>query len=197
MSLNKQKVFTCPKCKSKGELIMWDSINSAINPELKESILRGDLFNWKCKNCNEEFEIIYSFLYHDPLNKLMIYLGDDGEEYSKLMDQMGKPFGYKLRNVGVMLDLVEKIKIFDAKLDDKAVEVSKQALLKSGRIKGELKFYKIDNENITFLSLNTSQLVQISRILYDSSVEFLKEYEEPEGFLKINSNWAGRAKNYK
>lgn len=197
MSFNKKTTFTCPNCKSKGEFTKWDSINSALNPELKERILRGDLFKWECKKCRNAFNINYSFLYHDPVDGYMIYLGDDGEVYSKLINQMGIPSGYKLRNVGVMSDLVEKIKIFDAKLDDKAVEVSKQALSESGRIKGELKFYKIDNENITFLSLNTSQLVQISRILYDSSVEFLKEYEEPEGFIKINSNWAGRSKNYK
>lgn len=197
MSLNKKTNFTCPNCKSKGEFTKWDSINSALNPELKERILRGDLFKWECKKCRNVFNINYSFLYHDPVDGYMIYLGDDGEVYSKLINQMGIPSGYKLRNVGVMSDLVEKIKIFDAKLDDKAAEVSKQALSESGRIKGELKFYKIDNENITFLSLNTSQLVQISRILYDSSVEFLKEYKEPEGFLKINSNWAGRSKNYK
>lgn len=43
MSSNKTTQFTCPRCNSKGELIVWNSINADINPELKDDLISGEL----------------------------------------------------------------------------------------------------------------------------------------------------------
>ena len=51
MSKQSHEVYLCKACEKFGEMVLWDSINSAEDPEAKEKVLSGELFQWKCPHC--------------------------------------------------------------------------------------------------------------------------------------------------
>lgn len=74
--------FKCPKCGKEFEITVYESINTSLNPELREKVLDGSIFNFKCPHCGEVHNLPYPFLYHDMKNQTMIYQND----YADLMD---------------------------------------------------------------------------------------------------------------
>jgi len=138
MSRLKREKITCPVCSNEKEIAIWASVNVDINPETKEQILNREFFNWRCDNCGQKFHLIYSCLYHDMSNKLMIYLIANNPKNSKaelanlqqLSDQMRMFFGseYRLTAVFSENELIEKIKIVDCGKDYRIIELYKVIL---------------------------------------------------------------------
>jgi hypothetical protein len=87
----------------------------------------------KCTNCHEEFQFLADLLYHDMDRHFMISIVRDapGKPYLvhplniKIAKQMP---AYTLRFVTSYNQLIEKIKIFEAGLNDWAIETLKLAL---------------------------------------------------------------------
>lgn len=132
MSLEKQIKHNCPHCNIKQTLNFYNSVNVTIQPNLKGRVLNGKLNSQQCPNCKKEINIMSGFLYHDMENQLMINfkLDEDVDELSKskiLSDLRGK--GYIYRNVNSYPELIEKIKLFDLKLNDIIIEKVKSDLL--------------------------------------------------------------------
>lgn len=194
MSKSKRMMFTCPKCKNKSELVMWDSVNATLNPELKESIMNRKFFDWECSDCGEIFSINYSFLYNDMVKKYMIYLGDDVSGFSAAINEFGVPDGYKFRAVTVMIDLIEKIKIFDNDLDDRGIEIVKSLLKDLEKTDGEIKFHKAVGDTILFFDLDRQSIIKLSNKTYKDSFK-LFEHNEERGFIKIDGNWVNNIIN--
>lgn len=122
--------ITCPQCGSGQEFTIWQSVNVTLDPELKEQLLRGQLTAFTCSRCGHTSDVAYSLLYHDMTRKFMVMLSyDDGPPepelgpmagiMSKMMSDM------RLRMVRSRNELVEKILLFDAELDDRVIEVCK------------------------------------------------------------------------
>lgn len=83
MSKRKSVKITCPKCKKESDYQIWESINVQIDPDMKEKVLNGEAFLFKCPDCGEEVYVFYSVLYHDMQKKMMIYLLPDDEKEIK------------------------------------------------------------------------------------------------------------------
>ena len=62
-----------------GNFEIWDSINTVLNPEMKEKVLNQSIFSYTCPNCGETFQLAYSTLYHQMENLIMIYLVSESE----------------------------------------------------------------------------------------------------------------------
>ena len=111
------------KCRSCGESHSFSFngiINVAGNPELRERVASGDYFTWECPCCGARNLVAsQTCLYHDAEEKLIIVLAPAGLKMEQL------PQGYTCRLVDSVGQLMEKVKIFSAGLDDVIVELCK------------------------------------------------------------------------
>lgn len=109
---------------------MWPGMNIVSNPELREKVLNQTLFDWNCPSCGYQAQLVYPCLYHDKNRQLMICVAPNGntEALKDLDRQFPQLSGVKKRLVSNLAELKEKVLIFEAGLDDVAVELVKLAL---------------------------------------------------------------------
>ena len=65
MSMPRETKITCPNCDKEGNFTIWYSVNVDSDPETREQVKKGKLFEYVCKECGENFNVEYKFLYHD------------------------------------------------------------------------------------------------------------------------------------
>ena len=132
MSKHHMEKITCPSCHHDGDFEVWDSINTVLDPEMKEKVLNQSIFLYTCPNCGETFRLNYPILYHQMEDIVMIYLVSESEvektyeifyEKNALADFHTEKYLYRI--VTSANQLVEKIQIFDAGKDDRVMELVK------------------------------------------------------------------------
>ena len=79
MSKHHIEKVTCPSCHHEGEFEVWDSINTVLDPEMKEKVLNQSIFLYTCPNCGETFRLNYPTPYHQMEDFIMIYLVPESE----------------------------------------------------------------------------------------------------------------------
>lgn len=134
-----QKI-TCPKCGRESDFKVWSSINTVIDPDMKEKVRNLEAFRFVCPHCGADANVNYGFLYHQMEDHIMIYYvtdeegfqaacgmlsGDDGLNGNAAELGISAMKGYTNRVVTEQSELLEKIAIFDAGLDDRVVEILK------------------------------------------------------------------------
>lgn len=129
MSLSSTSFAVCPHCGKRFEITTYRSINTSLDPSLKEKVRDGSLFVWTCPECGQNNLAKYECLYHDPDRKLMVWLIPGGElpetQMQSILYHTGAMGDYTLRRVKDVTSLMEKLTIFDNGLDDVAVEMCK------------------------------------------------------------------------
>ncbi|WP_411675759.1 CpXC domain-containing protein [Caproicibacter sp.] len=130
MSTQITEEISCPRCGAAVKTELWPGADAARNPELKARVLDESMFDWKCPECGYAARFLYPFLYHDPERKFMVYLSPtgDGCEAVSMESEFPQLTGVVKRLVTTPESLKEKILIFEAGLDDRAVELVKFAL---------------------------------------------------------------------
>lgn len=197
MSKSRYNKITCPKCNTEGNYLVWHSINVDIDPDTREKVKNRTLFEYICPNCGEAFEVEYNTLYHDCMNRFMIYYFskvDDEEikaiEKNEKLNRLLKD--YKLRIVFSKNDLIEKITLFEQNMDDIVIEMIKNIIF------SELSEEKVENLlGIYFVEKNCEQF--IFELVYKNGFENARVPEHvyndiandykinhPKGFTKIN-----------
>ncbi|MDO4432515.1 MAG: CpXC domain-containing protein [Aerococcaceae bacterium] len=126
--------LSCPVCQAKKDFNYINHLNISKNPELKDALLKGDLFRFECDECGAVRQLDMQFLYHDPDKKFMVFMlpeyQRDNENVTRILQEVihAQPFSlsdYRLRIALHGTDLVEKIHIFDTGYDDQEVEIVK------------------------------------------------------------------------
>jgi len=131
MSQPTQQEFTCPQCGWKQQCYIWERVEIAQNPKLKEQVLSRELGTFTCQRCAHRLRVEHALLYHDAQRRVMIWL-ECGHKLPPF-EEAGLPVlslgqaGYKFRRVSSYNELVEKIRIFDDGQDDRAIEMLKLA----------------------------------------------------------------------
>ena len=132
MSTQMTEEVGCPQCGAAVKTKLWPGVNAVEHPELRARVLDESLFDWSCPECGYAARFLYPFLYHDPNRKFMIFLSPNGDgcvcgpvDVDGEFPQLG---GFLKRVVSSPEALKEKILIFEAGLDDFAVELVKLAL---------------------------------------------------------------------
>jgi hypothetical protein len=127
MSLPDEMTITCPKCGHEQDFTIWSSVNVTNSPELKAKILSGELVQFCCTQCGHTSQVVYPMLYHDMEQDLMIWLfpgeeppPDDSLGTSAMLRGLSE--GYQCRWVQSFNELLEKILLFDADIDDRIFE---------------------------------------------------------------------------
>ena len=123
----------CPHCGIVQKASLFLTISVDVDPGLKMPLLSGRLATHSCSACGLDFHLDHPIFYLDKLAGFVVlywpanypltkeYLRNFGEEekFRAYYRQMPTP---RFRIVRGYVDLIEKIKIFDARLDDRAVE---------------------------------------------------------------------------
>lgn len=138
MSKHYETQITCPKCGKEAPFRIWESINTTLDPEMKEKVKDRSAFLFTCPNCGDANYVDYGFLYHQMEDTIMIAYSnsDENEEemYHLFTEEIETPLGldniflkdeYLVRIVRSLNALREKIYIFDDGLDDRIVEIYK------------------------------------------------------------------------
>ena len=214
MSIINEALAPCSKCGEQQKVTIYKSINIADNPELKDKVRDGSLFLWECPHCGQVNLAKYGTLYHDPAQKLMVWLMPSGEISETQMHAitmhtkaMG---GYTLRRVNDMGSLMEKVLITDAGLDDVVLEMCKYvtklemvqksvpAEQKEEFMVANFHFYRCEGEGderiITFMYGLAGQMLGVNvgwNVYQDCSgiLERNPQIKPADGFSRIDADW--------
>ena len=205
---------TCRQCGEENKINVYGGINVGEQPELKAAVLDGSAFVWTCPHCGTQNLLQYQTLYHDPAGKLMVWLtrgsGELEKQVSSAYSKLEGLDDYTLRFVDDAGSLIEKIKIFDAGLDDRTMEmtkyVTKMELCEQRKERSEdilaagFKFLAMsgaDNEITLAYPLDGQmQMTVIGFNVYEDCRGIIKRNpelaREDSGFMKIDSSWVAR-----
>lgn len=210
MNFTDKQTYTCVNCGSAHEIETQASINIRENPELKEKVCNGSLFLWECPHCGTNNLSVFECIYHDPDNRLMIWLlpGSGIPDSDKIKSLVREIPDYTLRKVNDAGSLIEKVKINEAGLDDMVIEMCKYVTIMEMTENGHkfninpedgissLKFYKLDgaDNSIIFAFPVDGEIKLISAGLnvYEDCRRILSgrsEFQNFETFAEIDSKW--------
>lgn len=204
----------CSHCGARETVSVHGSINVAEHPELKTQVLDGSLFVWECPHCGARSLLKAQTLYHDPEEKLMVWLTSGSEDLERrVRDAYGgipEMKDYTLRFVDDAGSLIEKVKIFDAGLDDVVMEMAKYVTRMEmcsnagdgaeGIASAPFKFLSLDGADgeITFAYPldGQMQMAAVGFNVYEDCRGILKRNpaiaEAAAGFAKVDAAFIGR-----
>ena len=194
---------SCNHCHQQTEIDVRQSINVALDPELKARVKDGSLFVWECPYCGHRNLALYQTLYHDPDAKLMVWLlPGDAQPPQQVAEAVKELEGYTLRIVREVGDLIEKVNLHDAGLDDTVLEMCKWVTRREladknpEAICAKLRFLRMegaDNELVMAFPLNGQmQMVNIGFNVYEDARGILQRnpsVKPAEGFAQIDADW--------
>ena len=181
----------CNNCSGQSSTEIYQYVNACTQPELKEKILSGELFLWTCPKCGAKKLLTYPLLYRDTNQKIIICL-------SAAPLSVANPEGWTGRIVGEPGELIEKIKIFDAGLDDMAIEMTKFVTEAESGKEMKLKFLRLDESEgaliFTYPEAGEMQLLSVGLGVYENCLAALQRNpgirEAAEGQLaRIDKAW--------
>lgn len=200
MSTGIKKDIVCPACGQTQKLEMYTSINAEENPELRRDVLRESIFDWECRHCGYVAQMAYPMIYHDPSRGFMICLRPSGA-VSKA-EPIPAVKSLIKRSVKNPQELKEKILIFEAGLNDTAVELVKNAIVTVIRksIEGNVHAYfcSANEEELRFAIFvkgRQDPVYQSTKMaVYRQSQEVLRtlDYKDTDDFAVVNSKLAQR-----
>ena len=186
MTIASSRPVACEKCRQENQVEISESINSH-DRLLREKLISGALWKWRCTQCGHDNVTIYPLLYHDMRTWCMIYYLDrDITEDPKIIARMVpaaeqltalRRFNstYRFRLCRSLDDFIEKIRILDAGLDDRAMEYMK--LRDRTAMKG--RFERLTDGEIKTLSFgpspSSSKPVEIPFAAYSDALAKIKE----------------------
>ncbi|MEO8704191.1 MAG: CpXC domain-containing protein [Kofleriaceae bacterium] len=121
----------CPACDRPHEAKLVQSVNTRTAPADKQKLLAGELNVVVCP-CGAHTQLESTIVFHDPDSGFLCQVCPGGEQAlisaAELMRAVGA-VGSRRRLVPSLNALVEKVKLVDAGLDDRAIEMTKVLLL--------------------------------------------------------------------
>lgn len=137
--------YQCPQCGADQQAEVYQSANVTLEPELKERIFSLELFTVQCSNCSARLLNDGHLLYHDMEKNLMLQLHPDAQrsDWAEVASRDRQTMAGSLEVMGGedaknqptfrscfgLMELREKIELFDRELDDKVIELIKLVFL--------------------------------------------------------------------
>ena len=211
MSENKTiKAVACLKCSDLGKAEIYTNVNVTNEPEFRDRVLEGELFAWTCPSCGYQARLNYPILYNDMKNRFMVYLIPKIDRFQLWDKELEQKYS-NLRNISKRVvpdfnSFKEKIFIFESRLDDMAVELSKVAISQTvskrlGNVavsEGYLSMYDRESNTMGFTYFTGEErtpYVQTARLeIYGKSKEIIDSLagkdRKLKGFVKVDHEWA-------
>lgn len=210
MSQKKIYPIHCPKCGERQEVELYDSLNVHENPELKEALMRNEVNQVTCGECEFSFRVDKPVLYTDPGQNFIIFLNptrevptrEDQQMFTEWMEQvnMTLPDGIDAPNVHLVTsrtELVERIFLVEEELDARIIEYVKHIIYSNnlGKIDPGKKILLFDAQDSTEEKLcfvvqdsSTRQLesvIEYSREAYDSLHEMFDQDDQTPSLMEL------------
>ena len=194
----------CSACAQTFDAEVYSAINVSDDPDLKGRVMDGSLFVQTCPHCGTPRLISSPVLYHDPAELLMIWLTDgaQGSERTAREIFISTPGleNYTGRLVDSVGDLIEKVKIFDAGLDDAAMEICKYVTRQELGRDVPLKFVRTDGADneitMAYPEKGQMQMVAVGFNVYEDCRAILGRnpamQERTRGLTRIDPAWVSR-----
>ena len=189
----------CRHCGMEEEIPAYNIINVKENPELKEQLLEGKFFIWTCRRCGTDNLIRYPLLYHDPDQKLLVWLSDGNAEVeAKMVETFSEEAGladYTARMVDTPGDLMEKIKIYDAGLEDVPMEICKFVIRQELDKDVDLKFFRMEGADnrllLTYPENGEMQLIGTGFSVYEDAAGIMRRNPQlkTSGLVRVDRRW--------
>lgn len=136
--MTEEDSVTCPECDHEQNIKITPSVNVTTDPDMREKVLSGEIFLFKCDKCGFEGFAGFPFIYEDKQTNggFLVYMepGCEDREVGIEMPDIADQVIYRdvpMRLVTDINSLKEKVYIFEAGLDDRVMELFKAlALLK-------------------------------------------------------------------
>ena len=172
--------IVCQKCGKVFDVDTVPAVNTEREPDLKRKVLSGELFLRECPHCGARTLARFPLLYHDPAEKVMVWLSDgsvDTEARMQAAVSEDALAGYTGRIVDTPGQMIEKVKIFDAGLDDLALEMAKFVTRQELGKDVDLLFFGLDGADneitLTYPENGEMQLVRIGFNVYEDCAGIL------------------------
>ena len=197
--------MVCSQCGKEFQVNTYPSINVTKDPSLRAPVRDGSLFISRCPYCGAANLLRYQTLYHDPEEKLMVWLLPEElpvpEGVASALENLD---GYTLRRVSDVGSLVEKVNIHAAGLEDTAIEMCKHVTRMELAGKGgnpaladaPMKFYRIEGADhqivLTFPLDGAMQAVNIGFNVYEDCRGIMARNPSMTpgaGFAVVDAGW--------
>jgi Zn ribbon nucleic-acid-binding protein len=141
--MSQQTIYpiSCPKCRAAQDVALYDSINVAASPELREQWLANQLNRVACPKCGFSFRVDKPLLYNDPVRRFMIYLlpagpdpaGRQEQQFADLVRSLTEslPPGVQAPALHLVVsrsEMVERIFLLEAGLNERIIEYIKHII---------------------------------------------------------------------
>lgn len=141
MTRPRTEELECPSCGMKKNVILYDSINVTVDPNLREKLFNGEVNVLNCDKCGDSAFFAAPFLYHDMERKFMVqfvpfaYVEEkvflqnftkDGKLLHVVAMRFPRSFRQMCKNLQIVFDIEELMRyvIFREKLYDMWKEAS-------------------------------------------------------------------------
>ena len=72
MSEQREITINCPKCKKSSPFMIWSSINTSLDPSMKQAVKDRSAFRFICPDCGLKTYLDYGFFYQQTEGRIMI-----------------------------------------------------------------------------------------------------------------------------
>jgi endogenous inhibitor of DNA gyrase (YacG/DUF329 family) len=198
MTLVDQATVTCPACGTDFKTEIISTVNVSIDPKLKSRVLDGSLFDHDCPKCGKLSRLGHNVLYHDMERRFQVDVRPMGNppdaaavDLAGIMLDGPVGQGYRLRWVVEAFELAEKVRVFDAKLDDRLVELLKVwAIVNTEELEQPLTFGRMKRDGIEFLTPG-GDVLPVAYARYEALREhFAAKLEADRGWRRIDGEFA-------
>ena len=179
----------CSRCGAAYEVQAWRLVDGAADPDLKEAVKNGSLFVRECPECGQRELLSFPMVYRDE--HLLACLSDRRLEVEGLDGVQGR----LVPDVG---SLIEKVKIFDAGLDDVPMEFCKFVTRQELGKDVDLKFLRIDGADhdiiFTYPEKGEMQMLAVGFNVYEDCSAIVRRNPSITagmgGLVKVDREWA-------
>ncbi len=113
------QTIKCPECGNSQDVVLCDSLNVDLNPDIREKLFSGEINVFKCNSCEFEAFINKPLLYHDMTRQYCVQyfppeLTEDDKFYANFnsagkFDIPGIPDGNYLKEPHIVFNINEMI----------------------------------------------------------------------------------------
>ena len=180
--------FRCSRCGREYEATVFRMIDAEAEPSLKERVKDGSLFVRECPSCGCKELILSPVIYRD--SHLLLCLSDRPIAVEGLEGVQGR----LVSDVG---SLIEKVKVFDAGLDDVPLEICKYVTRQELGKRVDLKFLRLDGADhdiiFTYPEEGQMQLLSVGFNVYEDCCAIVGRNPSLtaglQGLVKIDREW--------
>ncbi|MBO6169407.1 MAG: CpXC domain-containing protein [Bacteroidales bacterium] len=181
--------FKCSRCGASYEVSVYRMIDAVADPSLKEKVKDGSLFVRECPVCGQRELVGTPVIYRDA--HILACLSDRKLSVEGLEGVHG-------RWVGDVGSLIEKVKIFDAGLDDIPMEFCKFVTRQEMGKDAELKFLRLEGADhdiiFTYPENGLMQMLSVGFNVYEDCCAIVRRNPALtaglQGLVRIDRDWA-------